>query len=242
MLMPGPLAAVGAAGLDFGLDQLSGAINWKRQKKMFNMINEYNAPKAQMQRLEEAGLNPNLIYGSKGQSGGMASSPSVASAPNTSRYVDARVKQAQRDLTLVNADIAKQKLEQEKIATRMQKSIDGFMSQKPESIIEVTGPNGTTYKTRPGTLDRYQQGAQARYQIQMNDAEIREVQKMVAGTTSLRQALENLGVTEQRHRALFNNNRLWQSIDDMVNESANPQETLSVILKMLLTTAGGKTQ
>lgn len=31
---------------------------------MWNRTNEYNSPQAQMQRLSEAGLNPNLIYGS----------------------------------------------------------------------------------------------------------------------------------------------------------------------------------
>lgn len=231
---------VGSA-IDFGFDQLSGAINWKRQKKMFNMINEYNAPKAQMQRLEEAGLNPATIYGGKGATGGMASSPSVAQTPNTSRYTDTRVRQAQRDLTLVNADIAKQKLEQEKIATRMQKAIDSFMSQRPESIIEVTGPNGTTYKTSPGVLDRYQMGAQARYQIQLNDAEIREIDKMVKGETSMSQALTNLGVSNQNLIRLRNNNRLWKEIDGLVTDSNNPTETLAVIIKMLLATAGGKT-
>lgn len=226
--------------LDFGFDQLSGAINWKRQKKMFNMVNEYNAPKAQMQRLEEAGLNPNLVYG-KGATGGMASSPSVATAPNTSRYTDTRLKSAQRDLVLTNSDIAKQKLEQEKIATRMQKSIDAFMSQKPESIIEVTGPDGTSFKKSPGVLDRYQMGARARHQMQLNDSQMKEISKIVAGETSLRQALTNLGISEQKHQFLYNNNRLWSAIDGMVNNSPNPSETLSVILKMLLASVGAKT-
>lgn len=47
--------------------------NWSRQ-------NEYNLPSAQMQRYKDAGLNPNLIYGSGSTSAGNAGS--VASAPS----------------------------------------------------------------------------------------------------------------------------------------------------------------
>lgn len=77
--------------------------NWKLQ-------NEYNSPKAQMQRYKEAGLNPNLIYG-QGTSGNAGALPgydtprvdletprfdlaSVADNALTT-YYDARVKEAQ---------------------------------------------------------------------------------------------------------------------------------------------------
>lgn len=36
----------------------------ERELQYWNMQNEYNSPVAQMQRLREAGLNPNLVYGS----------------------------------------------------------------------------------------------------------------------------------------------------------------------------------
>lgn len=43
----------------------------------WHMANEYNSPKAQMERYKAAGLNPNLVYGSLGQSAaGNLSSPS----------------------------------------------------------------------------------------------------------------------------------------------------------------------
>ena len=32
-------------------------------EKMWNKTNEYNSPSAQLARLREAGLNPNLLYG-----------------------------------------------------------------------------------------------------------------------------------------------------------------------------------
>lgn len=48
--------------------------------------NEYNSPKSQMQRYADAGLNPNLIYGS-GSSGNAGSSPQLE-MPHLSAYTD----------------------------------------------------------------------------------------------------------------------------------------------------------
>lgn len=42
---------------------------------LWNLNNEYNTPEAQMQRYKDAGLNPNLIYGSGSASAGNSSSP-----------------------------------------------------------------------------------------------------------------------------------------------------------------------
>ena len=42
--------------------------------KMWNMNNEYNTPAMQMQRMQEAGLNPNLMYG-QGTTGNASSAP-----------------------------------------------------------------------------------------------------------------------------------------------------------------------
>lgn len=44
-------------------------IGWQRQLEAWNMENEYNSPSAQMQRYQDAGLNPNLIYGQSNTAG-----------------------------------------------------------------------------------------------------------------------------------------------------------------------------
>lgn len=74
----GPAIAAGAALVGTGANAYSqGRLNRKTRKwneKMHDitrqeslddwaMMNEYNSPKAQMQRYRDAGLNPNLIYG-----------------------------------------------------------------------------------------------------------------------------------------------------------------------------------
>lgn len=49
--------------------------------KMWNLQNEYNSPQNQMARLQEAGLNPNLAYGSGNVSGNVTSSAPKAPIP-----------------------------------------------------------------------------------------------------------------------------------------------------------------
>ena len=69
------------------------------------MQNEYNSPRAQMQRFQEAGLNPHLIYGqqnegatvrSSSSSGGQASAPEMDTRGLMAGY-DMRLKSAQAD-------------------------------------------------------------------------------------------------------------------------------------------------
>lgn len=57
---------------------------WNRDITMWNMQNEYNSPSAQMERLRQAGLNPQLALGdvnsvAKAQLGGSASQSSNSS-------------------------------------------------------------------------------------------------------------------------------------------------------------------
>lgn len=58
------------------------------QKELIDYQNEYNSPTAQMQRLMEAGLNPNLVYGSQAPAGvsGNASAPSGAMPQSHTTY------------------------------------------------------------------------------------------------------------------------------------------------------------
>jgi hypothetical protein len=75
----GSIVGQGAFGL--GSDMLSNKGALKRQQladqqnmKFWHMQNEYNTPANQMKRLQDAGLNPNLIYGSGSANTGVAGS------------------------------------------------------------------------------------------------------------------------------------------------------------------------
>lgn len=58
-------------------------------RQMWNEQNAYNTPSAQMARLQEAGLNPRLIYGNGSTATGQASSAPQYSAPTAPNYASA---------------------------------------------------------------------------------------------------------------------------------------------------------
>lgn len=79
-----PLSAILGAVGSVGSSLLSNRGALKRQRladkeniRFWNMQNQYNHPKAQMERLQKAGLNPNLIYGSS-VAGATGSAGSIA--------------------------------------------------------------------------------------------------------------------------------------------------------------------
>lgn len=102
--MPFPVAAAITAGATLagtGATAYSqGKLNRKTRlwnEKMHNLVrqesladwamqNEYNSPKAQMQRYRDAGLNPNLIYGQSNVSEAVRSTPQPSWNPHAPSY------------------------------------------------------------------------------------------------------------------------------------------------------------
>lgn len=95
----------------------------RQDEKFWHMQNEYNSPQKQMERLQSAGLNPNLVYGgSPAQSAGSAErlkTPDVDSSAHRwidpqgavgvlSQYADWNVKQAQTDNLKANTTLAQE--------------------------------------------------------------------------------------------------------------------------------------
>lgn len=69
---------------EFEFNSQQSELEYQRNLEKWNMENAYNSPAAQMQRYAEAGLNPNLIYGT-----GSASAGNASTAP---QYTAARYK------------------------------------------------------------------------------------------------------------------------------------------------------
>lgn len=98
---PGVASSAASMGMNLLQGAVSGLINnafYKRnlnlqvaaQKDLMDYQNQYNTPSAQMQRLAEAGLNPNLVYGSNAPAGtsGNASAPSGVANPGNYNSAD----------------------------------------------------------------------------------------------------------------------------------------------------------
>lgn len=59
------------------LGMISNKQNYDNSVALWKMNNAYNTPAEQMKRLEEAGLNPNLVYGTGTVTGNTSSQPSA---------------------------------------------------------------------------------------------------------------------------------------------------------------------
>lgn len=115
----------GAVGL--GTDILSGWWNTQQQKslnkeafnqnlKMWNMQNAYNDPVAQMQRLANAGLNPNLVYGGGNVTGNTTSNyPTMEPVKYSGIGEGAQQflnRAQQKEIALANLDLGMQEFQQ----------------------------------------------------------------------------------------------------------------------------------
>lgn len=103
-------AVLGVVGL--GDDQLAAQENWNLQKKaadykyqqdlnMWNLVNAYNDPSAQAERLERAGLNRNILYGGGNVTGNTSGSGPEYAGINAG-YTDRSILRKQLAMALMD--------------------------------------------------------------------------------------------------------------------------------------------
>ena len=140
-------------GNSIGQQKSKGLMNhqFKLNKDMFDYTNEYNLPVNQMERLKQAGLNPNLVYGNGSVAGNVGSSNGVSIAnfrgpdfPTSNDFLnyyqmdlDRRVKEKQAEqldsiarkndaetLKIANETVSKEFYRQLKAAEKLHLDID----------------------------------------------------------------------------------------------------------------------
>lgn len=143
-----PVTIAGLAGA--GASLFGGLVNnafadarsdkqWNRTLYMQDKMNAYNAPVAQMERLAQAGLNPNLVYGNGGSviqsAGGNAPNP-----PNTAPIDTQGVLQMVQ--TVVNGMLEKDKIQAEKEISEAKntttKEVTQMQNTTSERNVDVT--------------------------------------------------------------------------------------------------------
>lgn len=133
--MSGGLAGV----LGIGSSILSNIGARKRQRqadaqniKFWEMQNAYNTPKQQMSRLKDAGLNPNLIYGAKANTGiAGAVAPSKASPYNVKDPTPTALQAAMltSQINLQNSQAGKNNAEEKRILGLTPPEVDLALSR-----------------------------------------------------------------------------------------------------------------
>jgi len=118
-----PWLQLGASILNTGSQVYTNAQNRKWALQDWNRQNAFNAPKQQMQRYKEAGLNPNLIYSQQNTASPVRSTDAIApkldadslgilGKTNKLKLQDLSMQTAAAQLESTNAQIAKTKAEE----------------------------------------------------------------------------------------------------------------------------------
>lgn len=141
-----PATIAGLAGA--GASLVGGLVNnawadartdkqFKQMNEMQDKMNAYNAPVAQMARLREAGLNPNLVYAN----GGAVIQSAVGNAPQPAHTTPIDTQGVlQMVQTIVGAMLEKDKIQAQKDVTQMQTQSNEKVAEGHDTTQkEVTG-------------------------------------------------------------------------------------------------------
>lgn len=170
--------------------------------------NEYNSPRAQMQRLQEAGLNPNLVYGNGTTAGntttGVRQSPSSnwqGQAPDVSGITnslfsgyDLKAKKAQIDLLETQKTVQANEalLKAAKTAESTIKTAkDKFQLEQAQKL------SAGVLEMQRLNLDRLSQGIdldQKRYQLALTEQQRRQIET----ANNLQEAIQRIAESKSR--------------------------------------------
>jgi len=216
--MGGPL--FGVPGLIQGLGSLgaslignSGSKNRqnlanKQNIEFWNMQNKYNTPKAQMGRLKDAGLNPNLIYGSGSANTGVAGSiaPSKAAPYNIQNPIPLQSALLQSQIDLNNSNTNKNNTQAD--------SVGGLLPGRKEEL---------QFKNSLASV-------KLQIQSQTKSAQVKTIQN-----SSLQSDFNNIIKQKDSEEALKGNikgNYIGSILNNLQLDSRNPKDAL--IIKSLL--------
>ena len=179
----------------------------QQNEKFWKMQNAYNTPKQQMSRLQDAGLNPNLIYGSNANTGVAGSiSPSKASPYNV----------------------------QNPVPSMMQTAL--FQAQK-ENLEALTDKINAETAIKLGTKESLIRGADAKADIAAQQAlqeavKTKEITDQQAATTKTLQQKALTSIADRKYAEALTNFRLG-----LIKLNIDPSGSLNTTLLKWITTS-----
>jgi len=151
-----------------------GMAEWQRikQRELWREEKEYNTPRAQMERLRDAGLNPYLIYGDSNVHGNVSTAPSVRGGevnidPLSKIAQIAQVRNLNEELAKIHQETATSRViaehqqamaEKSKAETELQRIINGIKAKDAEIIAKrqkhgITSSDNPVLQTTGSVLD-----------------------------------------------------------------------------------------
>ena len=180
----------------------------RQNVEFWNMQNSYNTPKAQMGRLKDAGLNPNLIYGSGSANTGVAGSiaPSKASPYNIQNPIPLQASLLQSQIDLNNSNAHKNNVQAD--------SVGGLLPGRKEEL---------NFKNKLA-------GVKLQIQNQTSSAQIKTIQN-----SALQSDFNNIIKQKDSEEALKGNikgNYIGTILNNLGLDSSKPED--AKIIKALL--------
>lgn len=222
--------------------------DYEREKQdrldFWNMQNAYNHPSAQRQRLEEAGLNPNLVYG--GSSGGTAGTASNVGAPTIadpspvqfearapfelSRYFDNSLKRAQTNNVGAQTDVNKAMVDKIRAETVRTLFDSDLKKHERDFFLQTMGLRGKLLETNLQAKEQAIRAGEQDMVFQANEEArkaARHEQSLTLGLQAIdRNAFENSLQPIMRERALGELQKLQYNNDILAVEAEMAQDKI----------------
>lgn len=164
---------------------------------MWNRQNEYNTPSAQMERLQAAGLNPNLVYGNGGATNTANNAPTynAGSAPDVSSARAAAASLANQGFnTALNLQLQQAQAANLNADTNLKNKTSELSSvQKEIAMIDKQFQQGTLDERTQYQLEKWKQDlVLGRNQIKIGDQQVtlnqKEMERLDAETERIRES------------------------------------------------------
>lgn len=192
-----------------------------------NEQNNYNSPTAMMSRLQEAGLNPNLVYGQLGNSSvGVGSTSAAATSPTANisgsvgtslpSYTNAAKDMA--EVALLQAQAKKTDAERELDSVEL-----GFRAQILEGVVKLQGSQFDL------------QGSERK----LNEKQLDSLSKQMAIMDEMLGSIRaDIDLKKEQHQAIKWSNELFErTIDDVVRKIQNEAKVSDVEARYAAKTA-----
>lgn len=181
---------------------------YSKDLEMWNKNNAYNTPSEQMRRLNEAGLNPNLVYGTGSVHGNTSGSLPNYNAPTMeynhtpvdfqgliTMYQDLRLKQAQIDnVKAQTRGVDTDNFVKLQDATTKQ-SIDWWSKKNENDIVSST--MDANLKSLQEQMTRALQGSRVQSELSKNSAEVKYQETRGFESDLNREALKSMTPTQR---------------------------------------------
>lgn len=165
---------------------------------MYNMDNRYNSPVMQRARLEEAGLNPDMMYGSGGVSNVSGGAPGSASgqAPQVDYGKPSEVMSNVMQYSLVNAQADKLNQESQLLAERAESEATSRELMKANARLAASRSLGQDIDNRFAADRRWLENEALEYNNSLKKMDLQSYQYRL-GLEARRVANDNMRVKNQ---------------------------------------------